>query len=223
MDKPNLVKDYEAARKFAEAIEHYDKFMEIGKDAFDHWDTYQALVGWEEELEGEPTANDLVRLGKLYLEMSHYDDDKKCYEDALALDANCNDTHGHLELWHTPRGSPRSAFGFTARPSGTWRRARTAQISKTRSPTTRVDGALRNLWHAARGGRRNAGKLSSAKQHTEAARLYLKEAAREDLSPGTKLYCLAYAGQAMTRAGDTEGAWIAFARVLQLTLCKATT
>jgi len=216
----------EAARKFKEAVEHYDKVIDIDedyKDAFDRWDACQGLLTWEEELEGEPAALDLVRLGELYLEMNRHADEKKSYEDALALDKGCTEAHGHLALWHYASGQSREKFPAVYREtllfleSSPYRAALADAIADFR-----IYGAMRNLRVLLGADARAASKLSRAKKFAEAAKLYRKEAAREGLDAGARIYCLNQAGVALFKAGDAAGAREAFGRVIALPSCQAT-
>jgi len=216
----------EAARKFKEAVGHYDKVMDIDeeyKDAFDRWDACQALVTWEEGLEGEPKAADLVRLGELYLEMSRYADEKKCYEDALAMDAGCTDAHGHLALWHYASGQ--SEKGFPAVYDETLKFLETSPYRadlESAIAEFRVYGALRNLKALLGKDAVAAVNLLRAKQYADAAKLFAKEAAREGLDTGAKIYCLSQAGTALYKAGDAAGARKVFDEVVALPSCQAT-
>jgi len=215
----------EAARKFKEAVEHYDKVLDIDedyKDAFDRWDACQALVAWEEELKGKaPKAPDLVKLGELYLGMGRFDDELKCYEEALAMDAGLTDAHGHIALWHYASGH--SKVGFPAVYEETLKYLETSPYKAELAGAIadfEVYGALRNLGALLGDDARAAYRAGREKEYAEAARLYLKEADREGLAAGAKLYCLAQAAIALDRAGDGEAAKKALGRVLELPGCK---
>jgi len=221
-----FAEDDPAPRKFKEAAGHFDKIMEIDedyKDAFDRWDACQALMSWEENLTGEAKAPDLVRLGELYLEMGQYGDEKKCYEDALVLDAGCTDAHGHMALWHYASGQ--SGKGFSAVYDETLKFLETSPYRADLEAAIadfRIYGALRNLKALLGKDARAAANLSRQKQYGDAAKLFQKAAAREGLDAGARIYCLNQAGVALYKAKDTAGARKAFDQVIALTGCQAT-
>jgi tetratricopeptide (TPR) repeat protein len=90
-----------AARDFETAHAELEKAMDIDedyKDVFEQWEIALELADWQETVEGEVKAMDLVRLGEAYQKIGRFADERATYEEAIAKDDNCAEAHGHLAL-----------------------------------------------------------------------------------------------------------------------------
>lgn len=230
--KVDLKAEYEAGKKaeaqrdFKKAVEHYDRIMDVDEeyeDVYDRWDACQGLIGWQEELEGEPKAIDLVRLGERYLELSRFKEEKASYEEAIALDPKCRDAHGHLALWHYASGESEEKFKAVYPETLLYMETSPyAADLKESIADFKLYGSLRNL-RAMLGKDYIAGfRAGRAKKYAEAAALYMKEAARTDIETGPKMYTLSKAGAAYNRAGNLDAARKAFGQVLAMPPCQVT-
>jgi len=93
----------EEAGDFKTAFHEYEKVMDIDEeyeDVFARWEAAMELADWRDAIEGEPTADDLVIAGEIYLKFDRTEEERRCYEKAIALDPKCSAAHGHLALSH---------------------------------------------------------------------------------------------------------------------------
>ncbi len=97
-------------RDFKTALAELEKAMDLNEDyqdVFEQWEIALELADWQDTVEGEIKAMDLVRLGEAYQKISRFDNERAAYAEAIALDESCAEAHGHLALanYGVPGGS----------------------------------------------------------------------------------------------------------------------
>lgn len=235
-------KHYEAARKaeesrdFNAAVAAYDKVLELDeeyKDAFDRWDACIKLAEWQDGLEGEPKAMDLVRLGEVYVEIlvvrkeagedEEADKDsakerqqelvaseRACYEDAIAKDPGCTEAHGHLALSNYVGGNGSistvivETFRFLETSPHRARLTEAIEHFKVYGELRRVSSVLGDEYAAAQA-------AVKKKEYAKAASI-LEEVAtkRKDLPDAYYTWLWSYIGRNRMQGGDLEAARRAF-------------
>jgi len=100
---------YDAARKaekvrdFRTAMAEYERALDIDAeylDVVERYDACELLVEWQDDVEGGVDATALVRLGEIFAGLQRLEQERAAYEEAIVLDPDHTDAHGHLALFH---------------------------------------------------------------------------------------------------------------------------
>ncbi len=214
----------EAARDFKTALAEYDEVLDLDEDyedAFERWDACQKLAEWQESLEGrKPGAADLVRLGEVYYGLNRFEDERKCYEDALRLDPNLSEAHGHLALWYYTRGGKiadvvRETLRFLE--TSPYREHLGRAIADFK-----VYGVLRTLGRPALADVLTRYRKAYGKDRRAAAGILEEAAGRKDIPDAFRTWLYARAGRTRMAGGDLEGARRDFRECLKHVACAST-
>lgn len=196
-----------AARDFKTALAELEKAMDIDEDyedVFEQWEVANELADWNDTVEGEIDAMDLVRLGELYEKLGRFDEEREIYAEAIAMDDNCHEAHGHLALANY--GVPGGDEGVAIRE--TVRFLETSPLSaalKTARDDFNVYGMIRIAKSELRPVFKKAGAFRKS-DPLKAAAMLEEAAASEEMLPVFKTVLYTEAGKTRMTKGDTTGA-----------------
>jgi tetratricopeptide (TPR) repeat protein len=215
----------EKVRHFKAALAEYEKALAIDEDhedLFERWEVCEALVDWEEALDGDPGPADLIRLGEVYSQFGRHEDEKASYEAAVALDPQCAEAHGHLAiLYYTGRIRGRGTFDAiraTTRFLNT--SPNRALLARARADFA-IYGELR-VFEKVMAEELAASKQAKAAGKPLAAAAILEGAVKKDMPDAYRTRLLAGAGWIRVRAEDGAGARAAFMLALKHVECVHT-
>ncbi len=199
-------------RDFKTAFVELEKAMDIDEDyedVFEQWEVAMELADWNDTVEGEVDAMDLVRLGEFYQKLGRFDEEREVYQEAIDLDDNCSEAHGHLALanYGVPGGNLVTVIKETIRF------LQTSPYREALKPALldfEVFGMVRIAKSELRPVFRKAGRFRKSDPLKSAA-LLEEAAAGEDMLPAFRTILLTEAGKARMRKGDREGAKKSFA------------
>jgi len=210
----------EEARDYKTALAAYGRVLEIDEeheDAFERWDYCHRLAEWQETVEDGIDAGDLVRLGEAFCELKRPEREAACYEEALDLDPDHAEAHGHLALllYSTTSDFPR-VYEHTLRfLRASPHRERLAGAVRD----FEVYGALRNR-RALLGDRlAEAVRLDRRGEWKKAVRSVEAAAADASLPEGARIWLWGRAGGMRREQGDDAGARRAFQRAAAMHDC----
>lgn len=215
----------EAARDYKAALESYNKAMDIDEeyeDLFERWEACETLAAWQDSVEGDVDAMDLVRLGEALKNVGRYEEERAAYEEAIKKDPNCCDAHGHLALSHYAgplKGSMETVVKETEKFLET--SPYKAQLQRALADFD-IYGELRILRSVMRSELSSAAKAGKAKDYKKMASILEDATKRDDIPDAYRTVLFTEAGKARLRARDLEGARAAFENALRHAACSRT-
>jgi tetratricopeptide (TPR) repeat protein len=192
------------------------------EDVFERWEACETLAEWQESVEGEIDAMDLVRLGEALKNVGRYEEERAAYEEALAKDPNCSEAHGHLALSYYAGPLKQDIVRVIHETEKFMKTSPYQAELRGAMADFAVYGELRILRAALKKELSAAGRAAKARDYKKTASILEEATARDDIPDAYRTLLYTEAGKFRLRARDVAGARAAFENALKHAACQKT-